>query len=201
MVGMKFYGNEILNIELFYKNTKNLRVYDFIKSIKKDLLYNLSKNCAFIYEISLEYKIKGFSYANGFYYNNEFGIDGVSVDDYIAVEVVDYANDQHNLDLQLIYDDDDYPYELEYFVNDVDIDYFEFTIHTHKYKILHKEKFDEEIQEELLYESNRRIHKRNFYNDLWEDLLPIAWDPTRILNWCIDVEELEELKERWGIDW
>ena len=33
----------------------------------------------------------------------------------------------------------------------------------------------------------------------WEELMPIAWHPTRILEWCLDVEELEYLKERWGI--
>ena len=26
----------------------------------------------------------------------------------------------------------------------------------------------------------------------------IAWHPSRYLDWCIDVEELRDLKERWG---
>ena len=81
------------------------------------------------------------------------------------------------------------------------IDEIEVIINTDPYKRLHKKIFDGGIQEELIYEANRWIHKRTFYKDLWEDLMPIVWHPTRILEWCLDVEELEYLKERWGIDW
>ena len=60
----------------------------------------------------------------------------------------------------------------------------EVIINTDPYKRLHKKIFDGGIQEELLYESNRRVHKRCFYNDLWEDLMPTAWHPSRAWDWC-----------------
>ena len=61
-----------------------------------------------------------------------------------------------------------------------------------------KKVFHESIKEELLYESNRRIHKRTFYRDLYDDLMPVAWHPDRFLDWCIDIEELKCLKRAMG---
>ena len=45
----------------------------------------------------------------------------------------------------------------------------------------------------------RRIHKSTFYRDLHDDLMPVAWHPDRFLDWCVDIEELKCLEERWGV--
>ena len=63
--------------------------------------------------------------------------------------------------------------------------------------VSHQKVFHESIEEELLYESNKRIHKRTFYRDLYDDLMPVAWHPDRFLDWCVDIEELKVLEELW----
>ena len=41
-------------------------------------------------------------------------------------------------------------------------------------------------------------HKNKFYKSLYDDLMKVAWHPSRYLDWCIDVEELKFLEELWG---
>ena len=67
---------------------------------------------------------------------------------------------------------------------------YERAIHNHYFKDIHNE---------LLPNVWRRIHKRTFYKALYDELMPIAWHTNRLLDWCLDVEELEGLKKRWGL--
>ena len=41
------------------------------------------------------------------------------------------------------------------------------------------------LHEELL----RCHHKRKFYINIHEELLPVAWHPDRVYDWCFDEEE------------
>ena len=41
-------------------------------------------------------------------------------------------------------------------------------------------------------------HKRNFYRKIYEELLPVAWHPDRVYDWCFDEEEKGFLEEMWG---
>ena len=31
--------------------------------------------------------------------------------------------------------------------------------------------------------------------------MAVAWHPTRFVYWCLDLEDFQELKERWGTHW
>ena len=56
------------------------------------------------------------------------------------------------------------------------------------------------IEITLYKDAHKVLHKKKFYNDLHNDLMEVAWNPIRVLDWCIDFEELRDLKKRWGID-
>ena len=45
-----------------------------------------------------------------------------------------------------------------------------------------------------------RIIKINFFTRLQEELTNEAWSPdrTNYLDWCLDFEELRDLKQRWS---
>ena len=45
----------------------------------------------------------------------------------------------------------------------------------------------------------KHYHKSDFYRGLRDELMAIAWHPDRVLDWCVDHEEREEMKERWGM--
>ena len=49
------------------------------------------------------------------------------------------------------------------------------------------------LHEELL----RYHHKRKFYINIHEELLPVAWHPDRVYDWCFDEEEKGFLEEMW----
>ena len=36
------------------------------------------------------------------------------------------------------------------------------------------------------------------YNAIHEEVLPIAWHPNRVIDWCFDEEEKKSLVEMWG---
>ena len=49
------------------------------------------------------------------------------------------------------------------------------------------------VHHELL----RYHHKRKFYRKIAEELLPVAWHPDRVYDWCFDEEEKGFLEEMW----
>ena len=57
------------------------------------------------------------------------------------------------------------------------------------------------FKDELLHEAWKGIHRRIFRNDIWGELMSVAWHPSRFVYWCLDLEEFQELKERWGTHW
>ena len=36
---------------------------------------------------------------------------------------------------------------------------------------------------------NLSFHKARYYKSLYAELLPIAWHPDRVIDWCIDEDE------------
>ena len=43
----------------------------------------------------------------------------------------------------------------------------------------------------------RYHHKREFSGKIYEDLLPVAWHPDRVYDWCFDEEEKGFLEGTW----
>ena len=41
-------------------------------------------------------------------------------------------------------------------------------------------------------------HKRQFARGIHDDLLPIAWRPDRVLDWCFDEEEKQMVGKLWN---
>ena len=177
---------------------KKLRVHDFIESINTDLTNTISKNLGFIdkdneviyFEISYTNKngeVGSFDFSDNI---KKFDVDGICTDKF-ARDLIYYANKEENYayGMELFYGDGDlidyYDYDeddddqIEYNINNFIIDSINITIYTNPYKI---------------------IHKKKFYKDLYDDLMPIAWHPSRLLDWCADIEELKFLKELWGED-
>ena len=55
--------------------------------------------------------------------------------------------------------------------------------------------FYAEVHRELF----RYHHKREFFEGIRDELLPVTWHPDRFFDWCLDEEEREFLKEMWRI--
>ena len=47
------------------------------------------------------------------------------------------------------------------------------------------------------YELFRYHHKREFSGKIYEELLPVAWYPDHVYDWCFDEEEKGFLEEMW----
>ena len=52
--------------------------------------------------------------------------------------------------------------------------------------------------DDVIQESSRRIHKRTFLNELWDDLMVTAWHPSRAWDWCFDNEHKEDAEKLWN---
>ena len=46
-----------------------------------------------------------------------------------------------------------------------------------------------------VYDYFKILHKKKFHKYLRDELMVVAWHPTRYLDWCIDFEELRFLEE------
>ena len=57
-----------------------------------------------------------------------------------------------------------------------------------------------QLKQRVLYIENRlrMIHKKRYYKSLCNDLLPAAWHPDRVVDWCFDEEEKRDLRILWG---
>ena len=193
----KLKNYEYTNIKLEYHNEEKLSFHDFIETIKSDLLLNISKNRGFIDEE--EGKIIDFEICCtdedddintfSFYIDIEKFDEGDIFTDKFVEDLLKFVRVEYYLRMKEIFmsvggidygDDDviDYGYDrFDYSINDFIIESMEVIIYTNPHKI---------------------IHKKKFYKDLYDDLMPIAWHPSRLLDWCTDIEELKFLKELWG---
>ena len=124
-----------------------------------------------------------------------------------------YRSWRKNNFISYLYSDDDYEYEY-----DSDDDYIDYEYdgddnnvvgyYIDKYNLYHKYKKKYNMNnfiinsfEVVIYINNYKIlHKRDFYNDLYDDIMAAAWHTDRYLDWCLDFEELRDLKKRWSID-
>ena len=190
-------------LKLKYFNEEELEIDDFVDSMNKDLLKVISKNYGFLEKDSLvDLKIRYFNKNDGerfvyYFEDDEIDLDkGLILYDEIRELLVDKANfiyeDRNNRkrDSRFFHyqngydedeesdeeDDDDYYADS---MNDFIVSSIKIILYRNAYKVLHKKKF---------------------YNDLYNDLMEVAWNPIRVLDWCIDFQELRDLKNRWEID-
>ena len=108
-------------------------------------------------------------------------MDGIYTDKFVG-ELLDIVNDRHNewlKDYYFYYGDGEYDddYQTKYNINNFIIYSFEVIIPLDVFK---------------------KLHKQKFYKDLYDELMEVAWDPDRFMDWCLDFEESRNLKERWG---
>ena len=54
-----------------------------------------------------------------------------------------------------------------------------------KFKVIHEELF-------------QYHHKRKFSNKIYDELLPIAWHPSRVWDWCFDEDEKRVAEKLWS---
>ena len=181
----EFIENGILKFKYF--NEKELEIGDFIDSMNKDLLKVISKNYGFLDKDSPpDIKIIYFDKNDGemfIYYWEDEEIDfdkGLILFDEISELLIDnagyerYQKQKYFMDIYNDEDDDDY------YSNSMN-DFIIYSIKITLYKDAHKV-----------------LHKKKFYKPLHDELMAAAWHPSRYLDWCIDFEELRDLKERWG---
>ena len=195
-------------ISLKYYNRKKLRICDFIETIREDLLKKISKNRGFID------KKNGYIYFEIIYYNKDddeydnerpfnyyedinFGVNGICGDKFVK-NLLNYANKKFK-EILKDYVGFEYYYENEeYILGD---GYHE--IFGYYDKECNINKFDKNfivgsLNVEINIDSYKLEHKKKFYKTLHNDLMEVAWGTDRVLNWCLDFEELRDLKERWG---
>ena len=160
-------------IEFKYINEKRLGIYDFVESIKTDLIKKISKNRGFIDEFvgfRIWWEYSAFCFPVNI---KKFGFESLPTDEFVSalLSITNY-NYRECLEEEYYDMDDD-------FFNDFIIDSMEIIIYTDAYKILHKQKF---------------------LKDLHDEIMGIAWHPNRFQEWCLDTEELKGLKERWVME-
>ena len=203
-----------------YYNDKKLSFCDFIKSIKEDLLKILSKyrvfidyhddeDCDFYDQYNENNEFIQFAIT---YYNNRsnlkeyivfksaknFDLYGICVDNFVKsalncanTRLKDYVGGDYGPYFHCFdqYYDDCFEYYMggdAYYNKKCNINEFD------------KKFFVKKLDVDIYINYYKYIHKKEFYKDLHNDLMVIAWHPSRYLDWCIDVEELRDLKERWG---
>ena len=55
----------------------------------------------------------------------------------------------------------------------------------------HKKKYGEALSRDL----SQDYHKRQYYRDLCDELMCIAWHPHRYWDWCVPEDEKKELEK------
>ena len=54
-----------------------------------------------------------------------------------------------------------------------------------------------DINKTLWYHNNRKIQTIEHVNNFKDEMLGVAWDPSRFKYWCLTKNEQEELNIRW----
>ena len=62
------------------------------------------------------------------------------------------------------------------------------------YKSLHKTKYGKALETELF----RWHHKKKYQKDIKEELMPVAWHPSRYWDWCMADEEKKTAEQLWN---
>ena len=61
-------------------------------------------------------------------------------------------------------------------------------------KLEHKEIYANQLHCELF----QYHHKRRYFIDLENELMPITWHPDRVIDWCFDEDQKRDLKKLWN---
>ena len=195
-------------ITIVYSNEKKLEIGDFIDSMNKDLLKVISKNYGFldkdswpVIEIIYSGKNDGeiFEYYCGEDDEMDFDEGFILPVDVISEILMENANEiyydnyQKQKYLMRVYHLENGYEEDEYVESDEEDEDEYYSNNTNDFII-------NSIKITLYKDSQKVLHKKKFYNDLHNDLVAAAWHPSRVLDWCIDFQELRYLKKRWGVD-
>ena len=182
MVKEKYSGKTSMSFE--YYNEKKLGVNDFLDSIKEDLLKHISNIRVFIDE---NYEL--YEYYNDFGYDEdsegvEFGIWHDDNEEYFYFSISGIMG----LYLDGI-SNNEFVSDLIYFANREKDDKMKYNINNF---------IIDSIWISINVNADKLKHKHKFYKKLYDELMAVAWHPSRYLDWCIDVEELRHLKKLWG---
>ena len=199
----------------FYEfiNNKRLNFCDFINEIKEDIMKKISKNRKFIdyhnkpyipekeKNISFSIKLiqdKNLCYPNDIFLKTDrnFDIDGLSEVDFVKAalccaddELLSFVTgyDKSNSFYFDAYYKNRSEYHVKYSYNPVKIYKFDEKFHVGK------------IEMGIFLNYFKVIHKEKFFRRLHDEIMEVAWHPTRYLDWCVDFEELKFLEEEvWG---
>ena len=186
-------------IELAYLNEKRLGFNDFMKFIKPDLLYNISKNS--VYNAFIGFEI---CYTNNNYYDengdNTFYFSFTeNINDF---DFIGLYTDEFNRELFYQVNKECYLWLKTNFIGDGVIDYGDEDVVDYYDKDCDdvKDLIIDSFEVIIYADSDKVEHKNKFHKDLHNDLMVVAWRPDRVLDWCLDFEELRDLKKRWSID-
>ena len=206
-------------LNLKYQNDRKVGICDFIEQIKDSVLKNLSQNREYFSEYiyckhvmlcnnisgSIEYCANDDGYyfqgAISFSKNKDFGVGGISVNDFVK-ELLEIANEDFFEEEYNYYNHPVYGRIIEnhealdhYYKNGVFLAYYDKECNINAFD---KRFYVTSLEVSIFLDKNKILHKELFYKPLHDELMAVAWHPSRYLDWCIDFEELRDLKERWG---
>ena len=186
MDGIAFINDIMMptSFSFIYSNVDSSGVYDFLEKNKPRILRRVTSfNQCLVEKVRLVFTMAFFPIDDNEivceYTQKDF--DKLSVKD-IAEDLCKGAED---LTLFGMMDAD---LERPYSVDNILIGDLAVNIHT-------------SFKDELLHKAWKAQHRRIFLNGIWEELMSVAWHPSRFVYWCLDVEEFQEVKERWGTHW
>ena len=196
-------------VDIKYFNEKELGFCDFIEEIKEDFLKNISKNRGLLFEGKcIAFDVYYFNkhkdgYETIYYYCDiNFGVKEICVDKFCK-GILNCAN-EHYIDLFGNYVGNEENY-IELQRDNENWEFYDYIRNFSGYydKECNINRFDnnfiiEIVNIRLQMDTYKLLHKEKFYKSLYDELMAIAWHPSRYLDWCIDFEELRDLKERWG---
>ena len=61
------------------------------------------------------------------------------------------------------------------------------------YESLHKRKYGKALETELF----RWHHKKKYQMGIEDELMPVAWHPSRYWDWCMDEDEKKTAEQLW----
>ena len=203
-----FEEDDVLTVQLKWFNIGHLGRREFLDAIKPDIAryFSLYGNCIGPNTCDLSYKSRfvagvvfvelGFVpvFKMSLFNEDEMngmdaivkGLDNGEILNQINVNVrlkeCDFDPTDMDFGERIIDPDDD---EIESFQVIIDFEYSELVSN---------------CLNDVVYEANKRIHKRIFLNEIKEELIPVTWHPDRYLDWCVDTDELKFLEQLWADD-